>query len=149
MYRAGSNRIRWSELVSQYATAQTLKPSVRTPQKNPHAPPIASHPKKSSVDSVQSPLALPQYHPQQVREKPLIEPRDTSPLLIITHRYNTMNGMRRDQKIHPKITQSATPTQTTMPATFSTATVSPCRAIRVNRLALPFRPVEREEKTWF
>jgi hypothetical protein len=36
-----------------------------------------------------------------------------------------------------------------IPATFSTATVSPCFAIRVKREALPLRFVEKEEKTSF
>lgn len=37
----------------------------------------------------------------------------------------------------------------TIPATFSTATVSPCFAIRVSREALPFRFVPKDEKTSF
>jgi hypothetical protein len=53
------------------------------------------------------------------------------------------------QKIHPSSNQRKIPAQMTIPATFSTATVSPCLAILVSRLALPFKFVEREEKTWF
>jgi hypothetical protein len=34
----------------------------------------------------------------------------------------------------------------TMPASFNTATLLPCAAIRVRRPALPFSDVEREEK---
>jgi hypothetical protein len=34
----------------------------------------------------------------------------------------------------------------TIPASFSTATLFPCAAIRVKRPALPFSDVEREEK---
>jgi hypothetical protein len=55
----------------------------------------------------------------------------------------------RIQKIHPSTNQRKIPAQMTMPATFRTATVSPCLAILVSRLALPFKFVEREEKTWF
>jgi hypothetical protein len=47
------------------------------------------------------------------------------------------------------MTQINNPTATTIPATFSTATVSPCRAIRVKRPALPVRFVEKEEKASF
>ena len=36
-----------------------------------------------------------------------------------------------------------------IPATFNTATVSPRFAMRVNRLALPFKFVENDEKTSF
>ena len=36
-----------------------------------------------------------------------------------------------------------------IPATFSTATVSPCLAIRVKRVALPFKLDEKDENTSF
>jgi hypothetical protein len=46
----------------------------------------------------------------------------------------------------PQIHQSTTTTAMTIPASFSTATLFPCAAIRVRRPALPFSDVEREEK---
>lgn len=55
----------------------------------------------------------------------------------------------KTQKIHPKTTHSPTPVPTQMPATFMTATLSPARAARVNRDALPRRLVDMFENTSF
>jgi hypothetical protein len=54
---------------------------------------------------------------------------------------------RSHQKINPNTIQAPTPAPMQIPATFSTATLSPCLAAWVNLEALPLRFVEREEKT--
>lgn len=54
-----------------------------------------------------------------------------------------------NQKIHPSTTHTPTPAPTQIPATFSTATLSPARAARVRRPALPRRLVDMFEKTSF
>jgi hypothetical protein len=53
------------------------------------------------------------------------------------------------QKIHPRMMYRKKPAATQIPAIFNTAVVSPCFAIRVSRLALPLRFVEKEENTSF
>lgn len=68
---------------------------------------------------------------------------------LYIHIYPLPSRLGDAQKTHPKTTHSPTPVPTQMPATFITATLSPARAARVNRDALPRRLVDMFENTSF
>jgi len=95
-------------------------------------------------------FCLSRKRPQPLFAKGLVGDRDVKNEPVSRYCYRhcgyCSSPVRCDQKIHPRITHAPTPAPTTIPATFSTATRSPCLAIRVKRLALPLIFVDRDEK---